>query len=484
MAGASLTTPSTGPSMVAGVPKPGAAKAKSASKPIQVKAHTRAAPSSKPNRPAAPASPLLDPNQTLSGQNLLNAARQLAATQTQGPLTELQKQIAANNAQTNGTVNLVGGYYNQLEPFVQQGVTNSGNIASGLNSTLANIGSGTQSQLQGIGQSALANIAKYAPPGDGSTSNAATADLAAQIARQQGLAAQQAGTYRDFGAAQGANYQGLANSNLGTYGLQGQEALKGIAQSGTVKNEPLVSKIAALREQQGALTATDLGKLRQQEVGNQIARAGLGLKQQGLNVTAANDQARVAATLRGQNITAANDAANQRLKLLGIRTTAQNDAANQALKAQGLGVQRQNDLAGQTLKQEALNIKAAKSGGGVKPLTTAQNNLKNQQLGKIISAIQTWQQQGIKNSKGVVIEPHPTNAQMRQVLSGAYEGPLVEAAFELLGYGSIDRSTAQALHNMGVHGTTFRNAPVKVTPNYRPPGPSSGPNASNPGTQR
>src|SRR6185312_6254816 len=289
--GAGLTTGPSGPKPT-GPPVP---QPKST---VQVKAHTRAVPTAKPKgntgkgkgQAAAAQSPLLNPNQTLSGPSLLNAAKQLAATQTQDPISELQKQIATNNAQTQGTINLTGGYYNQLEPYVQSGVNQQGQIASGLNSQLAGIGAGTQSALQGIGQGAMASLLKYAP---GSDANAATSDLAAQIARQQGLAAQQAGTYQAFGANQGANYQGLGASNLGTFGLQGQEALKGIAQSGTVKNEPLVSKIAGLRAQQGALTATDLGKLRQQEVNNGIARAGLGLKQQGLAVTAQNDQARI-----------------------------------------------------------------------------------------------------------------------------------------------------------------------------------------------
>src|SRR6185312_16183843 len=276
----------------------------------------------------------------LSGPSLLNAAKQLAATQTQDPITELQKQIATNNAQTQGTINLTGGYYNQLEPYVQSGVNQQGQIASGLNSQLAGIGAGTQSALQGIGQGAMASLLKYAP---GSDANAATSDLAAQIARQQGLAAQQAGTYQAFGANQGANYQGLGASNLGTFGLQGQEALKGIAQSGTVKNEPLVSKIAGLRAQQGALTATDLGKLRQQEVNNQIARAGLNLNQakvgatiRGQNITAANDRARNNLTARGQDINAASRAAaiaQQNLNnLRSTNTAAANNAANNSTR--------------------------------------------------------------------------------------------------------------------------------------------------------
>lgn len=431
-------------------PKPVAPKAAKPAKPVQVKAHTRA-PASKPPKTAKPVSPLLDPNQALSGSNLLNAAKQLANTQTQGPLAELQRQIAANNAQTQGTVKLVGGYYNQLEPFVQQGVTNSGNIGSGLNSQLAGIGTDTQNQLAGLGQSDLANLQKYAPPGDGSTSTAATGDLAAQIARQQGLAAQESGTYRSFGANQGANYQGAANSNLGSYGLQGQEALRGIGQSGTVKNQPLVQKIADLQASKGSVLATDLGKLRQQEIDNQVTRAGLGLKQDTLQTTAANDKARN--TIAEQN---ANTAAAR------VKVTAQNDAANQSLKQAGINTTRQNDLANQHIRQEAIDAK--NTGSPQKPLTPNENNRANVQINNIMSAIRTWQQDGIKNGKGAVIEPHPTNAQMRQVLGNQYSSPQIEAAFDLLGWGHLTPATAQALHQMGIRGTTYQGKPVRVAP--------------------
>jgi hypothetical protein len=272
---------------------------------------------------------LLNPNATLSGASLLSAAQGLANAQTKGPITELQQQIAANNAQTKGTINQTGGFYNQLMPAVQQGVTDSGNIASGLNSTLSGIGSSTQSQLQGIGQGALSSLMKYAPQGDGGLANAATSDLAASIARQQGLAAQQAGTYQGFGAVQGANNQQMAASQLGTYGLQGQEALKAIAQSGTVKNEPLVSKIAAEQAQTGALTATDLGKLRQQEIANQIAEGGLGIK------------ATTAAT-GAQN--ANTNSKNANTKVYSAQTVAQNDQATQTNRAAAIAQSNLNNL--------------------------------------------------------------------------------------------------------------------------------------------
>jgi hypothetical protein len=300
--------------------------------------------------------------------------------------------------------------------------------------------------------------------------------LASQIALQRGLAAQQAGTYQGFGANQGANYQGFGASQLGTFGLQGQEALRGIAQSGTVKNEPLVSKIAALQAQKGALTATDLGKLQQQQTSNQIAQAGLGIKSAALQNTAAQNQAKNALTARGQNITAAD--AQGRIKT----TAAQNAFNDNPTKVGSAAWSRAQSETGKTFandpnavgsaawaRVQVANARSAKSGaggkgaaGGVKPLTTNENNLANQRIGAIAAAIKTWQQTGVKNSKGQVIEPHPTPAQMRQILAGSYAGPLVEAAFDILGYGSLTSQTAAALHNMGVRNTTYQGKVIPV----------------------
>jgi hypothetical protein len=309
---------------------------------------------------------------------------------------------------------------------------------------------------------------KYAPQGEGGIANAATSDLAAQIARQQGLAAQQAGTYRSLGANQGANYQQMTNSQLGTYGLQGQEALKNIAQSGTVKNEPLVSKIAALQAQKGALTATDLGKLRQQEVANQISRAGLGIKQQSLNVTAQNNAANQKLKAQGQSITQQNDRANQALRAAGIQVTAANNNARNQNAANANQIRANYDQGTLALRSAALAIKNS-GGGAVKPLTTAQNNMVNASLGRIIGLIREGQ--GAKQTEQQIRSHLQTGLNPSKK---SYSPVLIQAAYELLGYGSIDRSTAAQLHNMGVRGTTYNNRPVKVTANYQPPPNYSG----------
>jgi hypothetical protein len=415
-----------------------------------------------PARPAAP-NPLLNPNQSLSGQALLNAAQQLANVQVNPALSDLSKQIATNNAQTKGTINLTGGFYNQLEPFVQQGAAQQGQIASGLNSTLQGIGNDTQNQLAGIGQNAQGMISKYAPQGDGGISNAATADLAAQIAKQQGLAAQQAGTYRAFGANQGANYQGLGTSQLGTYGLQGQEALKNIAQSGTVKNEPLVSKIAGLQQQKGALVATDLGKLRQQEVANGISRSALGIKTTALKQTAAQNGARNFLTNQGQQITAKNDQAKLNQAATNSNPLTVGSPAWQ--RVQGLKTKNWSENPNAvgspawSRVQTANRANSKRTGAGPKPLTTQENTTWFGKLGTVATLIDQGRQHGLSAAQikaNLSDGANPTKIKFDQTM--------IEAAYELKGWGHVIPQTAAAMRSLGIRGGVWQNAPIRVAP--------------------
>jgi hypothetical protein len=77
--------------------------------------------------------------------------------------------------------------------------------------------------------------------------------------------------------------------------LRALRLLGGIAQSGTVKNEPLEAKIADLNASRGGLLASNEGKLRQQEVNNRIAEQGLGLKAQDIQSQNLRSQAQIAA---------------------------------------------------------------------------------------------------------------------------------------------------------------------------------------------
>ena len=206
-----------------------------------------------PSRPAGPANnPLLNPGQPLSGAALRQAAQTLTNAQVQGPLAELAQQIAAGNRQTNATEKLAGGYFNTLGGQAQQGVTDEKGIADALNAKLAQIGQGTNTQLGQIGDNATSSLLSHSPTGDGGLSTPALANLTAEIAKAEGLAAQQEGAQQAFGATQGANYGGLASTNLGVNALRGTEALKSIAQSGIVRNEPLTQKIADLQASKGA----------------------------------------------------------------------------------------------------------------------------------------------------------------------------------------------------------------------------------------
>jgi hypothetical protein len=270
--------------------------------------------------------------------------------QTAGPLAELARQLAQNDRQTAGAEGLTGGYFQQLGKQPQSGVDQTGQIASGLNSTLTGIGNDTQSRLQGIGQDQMASLRKYTPAGEGAGLNTgAMGSLATEIARQQGLAAQNAGTYRAFGAQSGANLNQLAASNLGTFALRGQETLGKIGQAGQLKNAPLSSKIAALQASKGGLLATALGKLRQQEIANSISKAGILTKEQ---IAALNAQTSTANSARAQAGADARNAAT--IKGAAARNAASISAADA------------RNAANNAFKQAAIN---AKNAPGARALT-------------------------------------------------------------------------------------------------------------------
>jgi hypothetical protein len=354
--------------------------------------------------------------------------------QTLGPLTELARQIAQNNAQTAGAEKLTSGYFNALEPFAAQGAQNARNIAQGLNQTLAGIGSDTQSRLQGIGNDQVNNLIRYTPGGQTGLNAAATGSLLGDIAKQQGFAAQNAQTFRDFGASEGANQAQLANSNLGSFALRGQETLGQIARAGQLRNEPLSSKVAALRAQRGSLLATEIGKLRQQEIANQITRTGLGIKQETAQSTAANNATRNALTARGQNITAAHNSALERI------------AAINAQIAQGRLTESQRH----NLVMEANAQRRAAAKGGITP---TENTKYLRQIAQVQSLIRQAQVQKDKTGKPLNF----SEAQIRDFLTSGknpvhtpFDPAIVDAAYALNGWGVLTQPQVDELHSLGI----------------------------------
>jgi hypothetical protein len=393
---------------------------------------------------SAPANPLLNPNAPLSGQGLQQAATSLTNAQTQGPITELAKQIAANDAQTAAAQKAAAGYYGQLGQFASQGLTAQGQIAGDLNSQLSGIAGQEQSTLQGLGQSAMGQMAQYSPGGSGlGASGAGAQALATEIARQQGLAAQGQGAFRASGATQGANYRGLSASNMGAYALGGQEGLTKIGQAGQLKNVPLNSKIAGLQASRGALLASNEGKLRQQEISNKIANTGLGIKSTTASANIAYQQGQLGLGAQRNAI------------------TSQNNLSNQALHAAQFNQKSGYDAASLVLKQQALNLKG---GPGAKPLTTAQQKTTYTQLDEMITLIQQAHAAG---HTGPTLRTLLATGRMQRGFP-AQSQVMVDAAFELLGYGSVDQKTAAAMNRMGLRGGTYNGAPIKVTKNFNP----------------
>ena len=104
------------------------------------------------------------------------------------------------------------------------------------------------------------------------------------------------------------------------------------------------------------------------------------------------------------------------------------------------------------------------AGGGAKPLTTLQNNAYWGKTSTVEQLIKDGQAKGLSEQQiraNLMDGQNPSKSKYDQVM--------IEAAYELLGYGSITQSTAANLHNYGVRGGTYNGKPIKVTPNYKPP---------------
>lgn len=415
-------------------------------------------------------SALLHPGATLEGKSLLNAAQGLAKTQTAGPLADLAKQIATNNAQAKAAQQLAGGYFNQFGQFTQAGAQQAQQIGNQLNSQLAALNQSEQSQLNNIGNQGHLLLAAYTPQGQPgaapTTSSASQQALASEMARQQGLAAQASGAVQQYGAQQAAAGSTLAANQLGIGQLQGQQAIKGIAQANALTNVPLQQKRADLVAGRGAQLATDIGNLRQQEITNRITRAGLGIQK--MNAQTSAQQAKTSAFSAQTSRLSALASAN--LRAQGLKITQSHDLAEQqeaiarineeaASQAGSLAERTRHDQATEANTAMANNLRAAAQHNGQwKPLTPFENNEQQRNIDQMLSLIQHFQKSGLK-------EP-----QIRQRLQAgkltkgfpAQSAALVQAAYELKGWGHLTPNIAQALHNMGIHNLTFRGKPVRI----------------------
>lgn len=391
----------------------------------------------------AQGNPLTNPNVRLSGKALIQAAQALTNAQINPSIHDIQAQLNQNNRQTTGTMNLAGGYYNTLGQQAHQGVTDEQQIANDLNAKLAQIAGNTNSQLQGIGTNAQDSLQKYSP-GDASLSRAAVQSLTQELARQQGLAAQQQGASAAFGATQGANYGGLAAQGAGINALRATDALKAIAQSGAVRNQPLSQKIADLNMQKGQLLATNEGKLRQQEISNDLTRQSLGNTLFGIQSANARTQATInaenqrnAATIRGEN----------------LRTQAQIIAAANRTAAQIQGHAQQGALDRQTRLQIAQINNAARAQGKGPVLTpTGQRVLTPTQQQRIFDSVDS--------AKGLI-------PQMQQPLTAAAATSLQKAGYNVQAGQKLTEGQIRHLLQAGVHpGGTFKYTPGEIDAAY------------------
>ena len=435
------------------------------------------------------------------------AAHALANAQTTGPITQDQTQIAANDAQNKAALAQTGGYFNQLGQQAQQGVTQTQGIGSALNAQLAQIGQQTQAQLAALGPQAQQQLLQYAPQSDQSNSLAAPAmaSLASEIARQQGLAAQNQGAFQNYGATQGANYSSAAASNLGTFGLKGQETLGNIAQAGQVKDQPLNTGIAGLRATQGADYATALRTLSQQDVANALAGGALNVKAATATATAKNNAART--KIAGQQANTARSRANT-ANLLAKYNSNPNAVGSPAWSrrqaANAKNAAADPNLVGSPAwarahPNQSHNTAGRATGGLPKRTPTGQPTLTPYEQQKSFSEIGTLQsvigtmQKPLSSAAATALGPGYkagqvlSEAQIRGLLASGgathtkYDPALIDTAYALKGWGYVTQKQITELNKLGlIVGNRYRRGGGKgggTAPQVGPAAPGA-PSAS------
>jgi hypothetical protein len=379
---------------------------------------------------------------------LKNSARALTDLETKPAISQLARQIARTNDQGQAAIGQVGGFYNQFGDRSREILDQQRAITDSTNQTLAGIASQSQGQIAQAGQQGQEALQPLVDKGlDGGS----FARLAAEMAAQQGLAAQNGQTFRSFGATQGGNFEGLTAGSAAAGQQRGVESLGELANAFARATEEPRAKIAELRANRGALMTKNVGALRDSERNYGLAVGALGLDQQELAASIEDDRADRAVALRGQDLVARAKADASRISEAGF-------VARYGITPEGLA---RLPNPGQWLKNNAPTY--ARAGArGARPLTPSQRNEAWGQIDAAKSAIE-----GIRQSY-----PDLTTKQIRQALTtGAFEaqdedsnaikikaprikgggyGDFANTAMDLVINGRISRENIKALHRAGL----------------------------------
>jgi hypothetical protein len=202
-----------------------------------------------------------------------------------------------------------------------------------------------------------------------------------------------------------------------------------------------------------------LGKLRQQEITNEQTNAGLGIKQSTLANTVANDQATQKVNQGKLQVAGQNANTSARNSAFNTNPGAVGSPAWQRVQSSSGTAWSTNPNAVGSPAWARVQAANARTGAGAKPLTTISNNTWLGKLGTVQQLIQDGQKNKLSEAQ---IKANLTDGQNPR--KTPYDQTMVEAAYELLGWGHITPETAAAMHQMGVRGGTFRGAPIQVAP--------------------
>lgn len=419
--------------------------------------------------------PLYDPSQDLVGKDLATSAKQIAGLQVNAPIADQRTQINQNNKTGATQQHLDFGYYMKLAGMAKDAVGQQQQEGSALQGQLAGINSGAQSQIAALGAQAQGGtLGRLDALGlDGGQ----TGQLAAQTAQQQGVGLLNGQTAANFGALQSAGNIGQTTALRGATSLKGVEQIGSVARATALANLPLNQKIADLQASRGQLTATALGQLRQNERNYQISEQGLTNTANATAATTAQNKAKNALALSGQQLTAKLaqnriDAEKRGQDLTHSAALNQQDITDaknvqdHADRAAALAEKTGNDAVRAAYQEAALRAKVKAAGGGVKLISGASQARLNGQITQAEGFIQTAQRERAHPTPGA----KPVPADLRAALGAKFGYPkeILDAAYELLGWGAVTPRTATALRND--YGLKV-SVPVRNRPNS--PGPAT-----------
>jgi hypothetical protein len=269
------------------------------------------------------ADPLYDPAQQLSGHRLSSAVDRLVALEFAPKEQALTQQESTTRTQGTALMGRAGDYYRQIAQQEAGNVARQQALSARLKDELAGIASSTQTAIGG--QTAAQDKAQaqdVAVRGEG-LAGGGDARVTAELAAQRAAAAQGAQAFQSTGVLQGGNYEGLAGSTSAATAQRGGETQAQLANRMANTLSQIGQARADLGTEKGNERVKQLLALRQSGFENLATMKGLGIKEEDLQVGAAQKAAERALARQRQREASRHNRAGEQTAAQRVSATTQ-----------------------------------------------------------------------------------------------------------------------------------------------------------------